>query len=217
MFYEGHRLLGSDSKNSFFREHPKYLAFTSEDFFNRLHKVPHKNNNYVEYFKKYGAKEAVPSLVVSMRQDGCSAFIQLKFQVTLHDGSIHNLPAANVSITTVNSNCGAIHMSGLTSPELVGLGYAKDLFELVLEYLKYAGYTFLFGNTAGYQNNYVKKLESWGFKRMAEPYINPRSRQENIWLFKFIQTPPTLEEISEEDNYDEDNYDENRDDEEENF
>lgn len=107
------------------------------------------------------------------------------------------LKIATICISSVNFNCGAVHLSNLNS-YFTRKGFGDYLLNEVIDWCKKVGYTIVFGNTAGDQNRYALPFfEKRGFKRMAEPYKNIRSGNTNIWIHKLIKEEAT--EISEDD------------------
>jgi hypothetical protein len=103
-----------------------------------------------------------------------------------------------INISTVSYNCGAIHISNLVS-YYEGTGIGSYILNEVLRWLrKQAGYSLIFGNTAGDQNEFVPTFwKKNGFSQMMpENYINLRSENINIWIYKLLDSVETVPLLS---------------------
>ena len=107
----------------------------------------------------------------------------------------YQLVLAGVTISTIDSNCGAVLLSNLYS-DFHGAGFGTFLLDQVLEYLKIAGYSFILMNTAGSTQNALGDhlfVNKYGFTPMAPGiYRNIRSGNINIWYFKYLNNVDTI-------------------------
>jgi len=96
---------------------------------------------------------------------------------------------SGLKLATVFTNCGALHISNLRNnfqgqPE--GTYFCYLLLKEVLKFATKAGYTFIFGNTAGYQNDIALPFfKRNGFIELIK-YKNKRSSNLNIWIYKML-------------------------------
>lgn len=190
MFYEFHTLNSSSEKGSWFA----YNLPKQEDIIKRI------RESKSTYFSSIpNLEEWIPEIHIIYQgnlSDTANVHLRLNYK-----GSTITL--CSVTLTTVNYNCGAIHISNLYTEEGHGCGFSWDLLDLVERWCKWAGYTMVFGNTAGsYQNQLVPRFEKLGYTKMGVDYINSRSRNRNIWLQKILIDQDTLVEEPNDD-YDE--------------
>lgn len=111
------------------------------------------------------------------------ACVSLVAYFTGTDKSDREFILSSIKIATVNYNCSALHIFDLYSiPTRKGM--TTYFMNEILKWAKFAGYTFIFGNTAGSQQNrealpFFKKV---GFTELGNPYRNIRSGQDNHWI-----------------------------------
>jgi len=178
-FYNNQYLVDSTNKYSFFKDKP----LTPKDF-PTVWKKKHRRIACPD------EKEFNIKIVKATNQD--FATVQLWHTESTWD------PVASVSLQTIPYNCGAINISNLYCSTFIQTGLGWHLLALVEQFLKEAGYTFIFGNTAGAQNHLIPKFEKIGWKQMAESYINPRSDNTNTWLYKIINDQTNLPQPNDE-------------------
>lgn len=192
-FYEGHTLANTGKTRSFFNE--KRLAITDEF----RQKCIKKNPRYAEFFG-----DMKLSVTIYFYADAQKAHIHLTGNTATD--FIH---LAQVTISTVEYNCSAVSVSNLYGDFFYGLGFGWYLYDLVEQWALYAGYTLFIGNTAGIdQNKLIPKFEKRGWIQSNINYVNARTRNKNIWLFKVLQK---VEEEDEDDGYYEDDTDSDHD------
>lgn len=100
---------------------------------------------------------------------------------------VREIVLSSIQIATVNYNCSALHIFNLYSiPTRKGM--ATYFMNEILKWAKFAGYTFIFGNTAGTQQNReaLPFFQKVGFTLLGSPYRNIRSGQHNHWIQYFI-------------------------------
>lgn len=187
MFYEMHTLKSSHELGSWFTNNlPK-----REDIIKRIRV---SKNGYLLNIPNL--EEWIPEIHIMHRgslSDNSTVYLRLNYK----DNTI---TLCSVTLATVNYNCGAIHISNLYVEDGYNCGFSWDLLNIVERWCKWAGYTMVFGNTAGgYQNQLVPRFEKLGYTKMGVDYINSRSSNRNIWLQKILVDQDTLEEVDDED------------------
>lgn len=201
MFYMMHSLASEGERNSWFTGNN---PFTLEKVEEILKKNANRNSFCNEIAREHYKIMGKPTIKVQSFKNNSSALISL-----LLPADINNNTLCSVQINTVEYNCGAIHINNLYSDLGYSTGLAWMLLELVEDWCRYAGYTLLFGNTAGYQQNQlVTKFESLGWEQWGPHYVNARSGNKNIWLRKLIAFAEEViddDEPEEEEYYDDDN------------
>lgn len=169
-----------------------------EFFLNRIFISTETQKKLIELY--HLPTDSILSLNIWKNAEESKAILTLK---------LHNRALANITINEVNYNCGAIHLSNLNSLYTENkLG--TQLLKAVEEWCAYAGYTIIFGNTAAGQNNlvpYFKKLE---YQEMMPHYVNARSGNWNIWLYKNLKPEAKQGQENYDNDFepDDDNYDE---------
>lgn len=191
MFYDHHFLCNSDNEHSFF--HKKAISLTS--FMKRI-KSSGDVYGYSAYFKIGRFIPKSFSITVNP-VGGNEERKQIQLRCNYVDREHEQDPprsicVASVTIATVNYNCGAVHISNLYAGDFPKCGLGWWLYNLVEKFLLKAGYTFVFGNTAGVQNSLVPVFEKHGWEQMNIEYINERSRNTNIWMYKMIGSQKDL-------------------------
>lgn len=182
MFYEFHTLKSSSEKGSWFA----YNLPKQEDIIKRIReseKYPPPNIPNLEEWK--------PEIRITYKgslYNNATVYLRLNYGNNI-------ITLCHVTLNTVEYNCGAIHLSNLCVEEGYNCGFSWDLLDLVERWCKWAGYTMVFGNTAGsYQNQLVPRFEKLGYTKMGVDYINVRSLNRNIWLQKILVDQDTLDE-----------------------
>lgn len=182
MFYEFHTLKSSSEKGSWFPDNLPKL----EDIIKRIRK---SNNTYLSSIPNL--EEWIPEIRIIYEgnlSDTANVHLRLNYGHSI-------ITLCQVTLTTVNYNCGAIHLSNLNVNDGYNCGFSWDLLNIVERWCKWAGYTMVFGNTAGeYQNQLVPRFEKLGYTKMGVDYINARSSNRNIWLQKILVDQDTLDE-----------------------
>jgi hypothetical protein len=160
---------------------------------------------YPSYGDYYFSKKAISPINdyrydfhISPRSDQCT--IQLTGYSTPSGATVM---FAQITIQTVNANCGSIIISNLQS-DFPGCGFGKALLRETLRYLDRAGYSFLLLNTAGKNQNPIGTSlfqKQFGFHPLKnQVYVNKRSANANIWYFKILPDVTRLQ-YSEAANY----------------
>jgi len=117
-----------------------------------------------------------------------------------------SLDLASVTIHSIENNCGVVHISNFNS-HFSRSGLGSLFLSKIEDWCRYAGYTMIFGNTAGTLQNsralpfFLKN----GYTPMGKEYVNVRSRNTNIWFQKIINTE--IPEDNEDEEYDEEDED----------
>lgn len=158
-FYEGQTLQNTENKYSFFTK--KRLIFPESI----LKKIP-------------ALGQANTSIQIIYFKDEHSA------TVYLHSGNYY---IATCTLSTVEFNCSAIMVANLYTAHYYNKGLGWFLLDLIEQWAVYAGYTLLIGNTAGTeQNMLIPKFKEKGWIESNINYVNARTRNRNIWLYKVI-------------------------------
>lgn len=100
-----------------------------------------------------------------------------------------------ITLSTVMNNCGAIHLSNLESNHK---GAGSYILNEVKRWLTLAGYTLVFCNTAGEQNDFVPTFwKKHGFyQMMPHNYKNLRSDNTNIWLYHILDETAIIPKLT---------------------
>lgn len=114
------------------------------------------------------------------------------------------LCVSGLVLSTVQANCGALHLAQI-STDFQRCGLGSLVLNEVLKWATTVGYTMIFGNTAGREQNtyalpFFKKL---GFVQFGKAYVNGRSGNTNVWLQKFLRPCDPNDHEDEEEDYDE--------------
>ncbi len=127
---------------------------------------------------------------------------------TMSQGLNLSLCAANLA--TVENNCGALHLSGLSVPnQRSGIGslFLRD----IMKWCYKVGYTMICCNTAGKQQNdqALPFFKKHGFLQMGKSYVNARSGNINVWLQKFLRNgdPTTWVDEDQDDDWNDEDFD----------
>lgn len=182
MFYEFHTFKSSSEEGSWFA----YNLPKREDIIKRIQE---SNNTYLSNIPNL--EEWIPEIRILYKgslSNNATVYLRLKYKSNI-------ITLCYVTLTTVEHNCGAIHLSNLCVEDGYNCRFSWDLLNIVERWCKWAGYTMVFGNTAGsYQNQLVPRFEKLGYTKMGVDYINSRSRNRNIWLQKILVDQDTLDE-----------------------
>jgi len=185
-FYEGHTLSSTSDKHSFFTKERLVLPDKI------LKKTPE-------------LAKAKLTIQVRYYKDECSAIVSLYADSACLSSCV---------LSTVEYNCSAVMIANLYCNLYFHKGLGWFLLDLVEQWAEYAGYTLLIGNTAGTdQNRLIPKFKEKGWVESNINYVNTRTRNKNIWLYKVIAEAE--EEGPEED--DDEYYEEENSDEDEEF
>lgn len=131
-------------------------------------------------------------------------------QLIVENGEGGQLCVSMLILSTIQANCGALHLAQVHS-DFQRCGFGSLVLNEVLKWATTVGYTMVFGNTAGLaQNTYAlpffKKL---GFVQLGKAYVNARSSNTNVWLQKFLRPCDPNDYEDEEEDYDEYEYNDN--------
>jgi len=183
MFYDGHTLQSTDARNSFFNK--KQLELSDE--YRQL--LSKQNSKFTDFLKEMDLK-----VTVNYFADNSRAIICLDGTTPENKSSF-----AKVTISTVEHNCSAILVSDLYSAYYYSLGLGWFLLDLIEQWAIYAGYTLLLGNTAGSEQNLlIPTFKEKGWIESDIQYINARTNNKNIWLYKVIANAEEAEPTDEE-------------------
>lgn len=182
MFYEFHTLKSSSETGSWFADNlPK-----REDIIKRIRE---SKNTYFSSIPNL--EEWIPEIHIIYQgnlSDSATVYLKLNYKG-------NKITFCSVTLSVVNHNCGAIHLSNLCVEDGYNCGFSWDLLNIVERWCTWAGYTMVFGNTAGiYQNRLVEQFKKLGYTKMGVDYINSRSGNRNIWLQKILVDQDTLDE-----------------------
>lgn len=195
MFYEGHSLQSSSHNRSFFIEERLTLP---DEIQQRLTKRYPKSAQFFTEMKLF--------IEVRYYADNQKACIYLTGKI-----ATESIQLAQVTLSTVEYNCSAVAVSNLYTDYFYNCGLGWYLLDLVEQWALYAGYTLFIGNTAGIdQNKLIPEFKKKGWVESNINYVNARTRNKNIWLFKVLQEVEEQNEEDEDDYY-EDNTDSDHD------
>lgn len=193
LFYEGHTLTSTSDNNSFFTKEKLVLP---QKILDKLFK---RNISWREYLKN----PIDLSIGIRNTKDDTGCTVSLQGIIDLPEYKHYTFNLAQCSLSTVEYNCSAIMIANLycESPNRAGVGWW--FLNLIEQWARYANYTLLIGNTAGSnQNNLIPKFKNLGWVESDINYVNSRTQNRNIWLYKVITD--TTEQTEDEDEYYED-------------
>ena len=174
-FYSGHTLSNTADRNSFFTKEKLVLP---DKILNKVPTLAQANLT----IQIYNHKEDCMRRIYLYADDKC---------------------IASCTLSTVEYNCSAIMVANLYTENYYNKGLGWFLLDLIEQWAIYAGYTLLIGNTAGReQNNLIYKFKKKGWIESNIQYVNARTSNKNIWLYKVIAE--AIEQEEADDYYEED-------------
>lgn len=139
-----------------------------------------------------------------------AAEIDLIMTLPIQPKSSVDVNLCTTRLATIQNNCGALHLSGMSSSSYRG-GIGSLFLREIMKWCHEVGYTMICCNTAGNQQNTqaLPFFKKHGFLQMGKSYVNARSRNINVWLQKFLRNgnPTTWVDENQDDDWNDEDFD----------
>lgn len=175
-------------------------------------KLTKYSRSYSEFYLDPKSEHYVNESKVTFTFNHDRTIVVIKYELYSTKTGLH-LTLANVTLSTIDSNCGSVLISNLAN-QIPGSKFGSILLEETIKYLTFSGYSYILLNTAGRHQNPLGDLifrKRFGFTPLENTYVNKRSGNINIWYYKFltgVQVVPLEQSLENSNHSDDEDFDE---------